>query len=52
MHAETHVINAPTELLETSGLDLGYGVALPQINENPIDFDRLLVLYYVVVQSD
>ena len=29
------------ELLDTLGLDLGYNVALPQPESNPIDFERL-----------
>ena len=31
----------PQELIDIIGLDLGYGVALPLKEENPIDFDRL-----------
>jgi len=31
----------PQELIDTIGLDLGYGVALTLKEENPINFERL-----------
>ena len=36
-----HKDSVSQELLDTLGLDLGYNVALPQQETNPIDFDRL-----------